>query len=107
MYATPGTAAFFREHKRSLNTLARDDENKSFDSVFKALHEGKFDLLINIPKGTQAEDVTFGAKLRQKSIRFGCSLLTNIEKAQSFSQAANVLPNFSANHELIPLSPYQ
>ncbi len=107
MYATPGTAAFFREHKRSLETLARDDKNKSFESVFAALHDGKFDLLINIPKGTQTKDVTFGARLRQKSIRFGCSLLTNIEKAQSFSQAANALPNFAANHELIPLSPYQ
>lgn len=105
IYATEGTAAYLNEHGIPATALAWPDEGGS--DVIGAIKEGLVDLVINIPKSSRRVELTRGSQIRQAAVRFGCALLTNMEKVNAFIHALDKCPDFVKNHELLKLPPYQ
>jgi len=48
------------------------------------LRSGKLDLVINIPKNYQEEELTNDYMIRREAVDFGIPLITNIQLAQRF-----------------------
>ena len=51
------------------------------------LSQGKFDLVINIPKNYQEEELTNDYIIRRRAADFGVPLITNIQLAERFVEA--------------------
>ena len=64
-------------------------------------------MVINIPKNLNSEELTNGAKIRQAATRFGCGLLTNMEKTVAIANAIGEHPDFIKTHDVIPLPNYK
>jgi carbamoyl-phosphate synthase large subunit len=105
LFGTPGTAAYLQEHGIPVTSLAWPEEDK-FD-VIKAVKEGLVDFVINIPKDTQRKELTRGSLVRQASVKFGCSLLTNMEIVTAYIHALERCPEFLARHKVIPLPSFR
>lgn len=104
LYATAGTAKYLREHNVPVTALGWPGEEN--DAV-QAIKNGLVDFVINIPKSTQRKELTHGSIIRQASVKFGCSLLTNMEVVTAYMQALDRCPDFLAKHELLSLPPYR
>jgi carbamoyl-phosphate synthase large subunit len=85
LYATRGTADFLKKHGIETTTLFWPLEEKS-PNVVSHIEEGKIDLVINIPKNTQEEELTNDYIIRRKAVDFGVSLITNIQLANRFAE---------------------
>ncbi|WP_132324443.1 carbamoyl-phosphate synthase (glutamine-hydrolyzing) large subunit [Pseudobacteriovorax antillogorgiicola] len=105
LYATKGTAQYLREH--NIEVTALDWPGEGDQDVIKAIKEGLVDFVINIPKSSQRKELTRGSQIRQAAVRFGCSLLTNMEKVTAFVQALDRCEDFVAKHELLVLPDYR
>lgn len=105
IFATEGTARYLKDHGFEVTALAWPDE--ADHDVIHAIKEGLVDLVINIPKNTEREEITRGARIRKAAVQFGCSLLTNMEKVNAFIQALDRHPDFHSKHKPIDLPPYQ
>jgi carbamoyl-phosphate synthase large subunit len=105
LYATEGTARYLKEHGIESQSLAWPGEG-DYD-VIKAIREGKVDLVINIPKSSQRQELTRGSLIRQAAVLYGCSLVTNMEKVTAFVEALDRCQNFHEQHELLMLPPYK
>lgn len=108
VYATCGTAEYFKSHKYSMIPLARP--NQSEDGIADALETiraGKIDLVVNLPKRISRTDKTFGGMLRQVSTRYGAGLFTNPEKASAFILALSAAGNSRKSHKLLSLPPFK
>ena len=81
-------------------------EEDKFD-VIKAVKEGLVDFVINIPKDTQRNELTRGSAVRQAAVKFGCSLLTNMEIVTAYVHALERCPDFLARHNVIPLPSFK
>jgi carbamoyl-phosphate synthase large subunit len=107
LYATSGTAAFLKEHGIQTDEVSwpsdggktnadggtsdggknqtdevsspSDGGKKCADSVIRA---GLIDLVINIPKNYQTEELTNGYLIRRAAADFGVPLITNIQLAK-------------------------
>ncbi len=86
LYATTGTHDFLRENGIDCNIAPWPDENKG-SHVLKILSETQFDLVINIPKNFQVEELTFGYQIRRKAVDYAIPLITNIQLAKRFVEA--------------------
>ena len=60
---------------------------ESSPNVLELLKPGKLDLVINIPKNYQEEELTNDYIIRRQAVDFGIPLITNIQLAQRFVEA--------------------
>ena len=86
LFATEGTAAFLRAHGIETSLLHWPADSKS-PNALEYLAQRKVDLVINIPKNTQEEELTNDYLIRRKAADFGIPLITNIQLAQRFVEA--------------------
>lgn len=86
LFATEGTAAFLGANGIAATLLHWPSDSKSPNSL-EYLAQRKIDLVINIPKNTQEEELTNDYLIRRKAADFGIPLITNIQLAQRFVEA--------------------
>ena len=60
---------------------------KRSPNVLEYLSEKRIDLVINIPKNSQEEELTNDYIIRRRTVDFGIPLITNIQLAQRFVEA--------------------
>jgi carbamoyl-phosphate synthase large subunit len=86
LYATRGTADFLRSGGVESQVLHWPLEGADPD-VKDYLVRGKIDLVINIPKNFQEEELTNDYIIRRLAVDFGIPLITNSQLAQRFVEA--------------------
>jgi len=86
LYATRGTAEFFAKHGIETTVLNWPLEDAA-PSAMEYLRESKIDLVINVPKNYQEEELTNDYMIRRQAVNFGIPLITNIQLAQRFVEA--------------------
>jgi carbamoyl-phosphate synthase large subunit len=86
LYATHGTAEFLRANGIRSTVLHWPLEGKS-PNVVEYLSQGKIDLVINIPKNYQEQELTNDYLIRRKAVDLAIPLITNIQLAQRFVEA--------------------
>lgn len=86
IYATPGTAAFLKEHNVACTPLNWPLDGKS-PSTVDYIKEGKISLVINIPKNYQEEELTNDYLIRRTAVDFNVPLITNKQIAMRFIEA--------------------
>jgi len=83
IYATPGTADFLTENGVQSTKLHFPlDEIKP--NVVDYLREKKIDLVINIPKNFEKDELTNGYIIRRAAVDFAIPLITNLQVARLF-----------------------
>jgi carbamoyl-phosphate synthase large subunit len=86
IFATTGTYNFLHENGVESSIVYWPEDHKE-KNIFDILSEEKFDLVINIPKNFQHEELTNGYKTRRKAVDMAIPLITNIQLAQRFIEA--------------------
>jgi carbamoyl-phosphate synthase large subunit len=86
MYATPGTSEFMEQCGIPTTILHWPLEKKS-PNITSYLAEKKIDLVVNIPKNFQEEELTNDYIIRRKAVDFGIPLITNLQVAQRLAEA--------------------
>lgn len=79
--ATDGTARFLKEHGVEAATVAWPLEGGD-DTADACIRAGEVDLVVNIPKNYQKDELTNGYHIRRTAADFGVSLITNIQLAK-------------------------
>jgi carbamoyl-phosphate synthase large subunit len=87
LYATKGTADFLRGSGIESIILHWPLENDS-PNVLVYLQQRKIDLVINIPKTFQEQELSNDYLIRRRAVDLGIPLITNIQFAQRFVEAA-------------------
>lgn len=105
IYATSGTAKYLESHGFKVSKL--DWPGESENDVMQAIKRGLVDLVINVPKNLQRQELSYGSQIRQAAARFGCSLITNMELAVAFATALGRHPQFVKKHAVEPLPNYR
>ena len=85
-YATGGTAKFMQSAGIHAKVLHWPLEEKS-PNVLEYIREGKIDLVINIPKNFQEQELTNDYIIRRKAVDFAIPLFTNVQLARRFVEA--------------------
>jgi carbamoyl-phosphate synthase large subunit len=86
LYATEGTADFLGAANIEATVLHWPLTKKSPNTVEYICKE-KLDLVINIPKNYQPEELTNDYIIRRQAVDFGVPLITNIQLAQRFVES--------------------
>ena len=86
LFATKGTADFLRADGIETTVLHWPLENER-PNVREYLRKGALDLVINVPKNYQEEELTNDYIIRRQAVDFGIPLITNIQLAQRFVEA--------------------
>ncbi len=86
LYATAGTAEFMRQAGIETEMLHWPLEKVS-PNVLEYLAERKIDLVINIPKNFQEEELTNDYIIRRKAVDFAIPLITEVQLAKRFAHA--------------------
>jgi carbamoyl-phosphate synthase large subunit len=86
LYATQGTADFLRSNGIMATVLHWPLEEKNPNTI-EYLSQRKIDLVINIPKNYQEEELTNDYLIRRKAADFSVPLITNIQLAQRLVEA--------------------
>jgi carbamoyl-phosphate synthase large subunit len=86
IYATSGTAEFLKAEGVDTVPLYWPLEGKQ-PNVMEYLSSRKLDLVVNIPKSSQQEELTNDYLIRRRSVDFGIPLITNIQLAEYFVRA--------------------
>jgi carbamoyl-phosphate synthase large subunit len=86
LYATAGTARFLDEHGLHTKMLHWPLEDRR-PNALEYLSAKRIDLVINIPKNSQREELTNDYMIRRRAVDFGIPLITNIQLAQRFVEA--------------------
>ncbi len=79
--ATDGTAKFLNDHAVKTEVVAWPNEKREGNAEDK-IRAGGIDLVINIPKNYQKEELTNGYLIRRAAADFGVPLITNIQLAK-------------------------
>ncbi|KAF1318605.1 Carbamoyl-phosphate synthase, large subunit, partial [Globisporangium splendens] len=88
IFATPGTAAHLKEHGVAATVLHKPcEQDKSLPNVIDYISKGKIELVINVPEGSNNEELSSGYLIRRAAVDFGVSLINNIKCAVLFAQA--------------------
>jgi len=87
-YATKGTADFMRANNIKVKVLYWPLENKE-PNVLTYIVNKKIDLVINIPKNAQKEELDNDYLIRRKAVDFNVPLITNIKLAKRLVEALN------------------
>ncbi len=90
IYATHGTAKFLQQNGVEATPLYWPLEKKS-PNTLEFIREGKVDLVVNIPKSFQKEELTNGYMIRRAAVDFHVSLLTNKQLAMRFAEAISTV----------------
>jgi len=85
-YATGGTARFMEENGFKVKKVHWPLSGKK-PNVLDVLSEKKVDLVINIPKNYQEEELTNDYIIRRKAVDFAIPLFTNVQLARRFVEA--------------------
>jgi carbamoyl-phosphate synthase large subunit len=85
-YATKGTADFMKDNNIDAEILYWPLEEKE-PNILTYLTEGKIDLVINIPKNIEREELDNDYLIRRKAVDFNVPLITNIQLAKRFVEA--------------------
>jgi carbamoyl-phosphate synthase large subunit len=85
-YATQGTADFMKENGIPAEILYWPSEEKE-PNTLTYIAEGKIDLVINIPKNIEREELDNDYLIRRKAVDFNVPLITNIQLAKRFVEA--------------------
>ena len=83
MYATKGTAEFMKERDIECEMLHWPLEKEKPNAV-DFISSGKVDLVINIPKNFQEEEITNDYIVRRKAADYGVPLITDLHLARRF-----------------------
>ncbi len=86
LYATRGTADFMKYHGILSEVLFWPLEKKE-PNILTHIAEGKLDLIINIPKSIEEEELTNDYIVRRKAVDFNIPLITNLQFAERFIDA--------------------
>jgi carbamoyl-phosphate synthase large subunit len=86
LYATRGTAAFL-EANGIVSTILHWPLEDASPNVTEYLKGKRVDLVINIPKDYQEEELTNDYIIRRQTVEFGIPLITNIQLAQRFVES--------------------
>lgn len=86
LFASKGTADFLKANKVDVTPLHWPSEGKE-PNILTHIAEGKIDLVINIPKNFDREELTNGYKIRRQAVDFNVPLLTNLQVAKQFLEA--------------------
>jgi len=86
IYSTRGTAHFMKPYGIETEILNWPLEKKS-PNVLEYISGRKIDLVINIPKNYQEEELTNDYIIRRKAVDFGIPLITNLQLARRFVEA--------------------
>ncbi|MBN1999430.1 carbamoyl-phosphate synthase (glutamine-hydrolyzing) large subunit [candidate division KSB1 bacterium] len=85
-YATGGTARFMEDNNLQVTRLHWPLSGKS-PNVLDYLSEKKIDLVVNIPKNYQEEELTNDYIIRRHAVDFAIPLFTNMQLARRFVEA--------------------
>jgi carbamoyl-phosphate synthase large subunit len=88
LYATKGTADFLGDSGIHATILHWPRENVS-PNTLEYLQQRKIDLVINIPKDFQEEELSNDYLIRRRAVDLGIPLITNIQFAQRFVEAVS------------------
>lgn len=95
-YATEGTAEFLKSHGIEPVTVRWPLDNKSSSSsipnALDIIKNQKVDLVINIPKDFQKEELTNDYIIRRTAVDYGIPLITNMQLAQRLAEAITRFP---------------
>ncbi len=105
LFATEGSAKFLALHNIPVTKVAWPGESEH--DVIHAIKSGLVDLVINIPKSLQHQELDNGARIRMAAAQFGCSLVTNMELTVAFATALARHPDFVNEHAVGALPPYK
>ncbi|MFQ5799703.1 MAG: carbamoyl-phosphate synthase large subunit, partial [Bacteroidota bacterium] len=86
LYATQGTADFLQANGINATVLHWPLDDKAPNTI-QYLSDRKIDLVINIPKNYQEDELTNDYLIRRKAVDFSVPLITNIQLAQRFVEA--------------------
>ncbi|MFQ6113421.1 MAG: carbamoyl-phosphate synthase (glutamine-hydrolyzing) large subunit, partial [bacterium] len=86
IYSTRGTSQFMKQYGIKTEILNWPLEKKS-PNVLDFISTGKIDLVINIPKNYQEEELTNDYIIRRKAADYGIPLITNLQLARRFVEA--------------------
>ena len=90
LYATRGTADFLKYNGLPVQILHWPLEKKE-PNILTFIEKGKLDLIINIPKSTDEEELTNDYIVRRQAIDFNIPLITNLQFAERFIDAISRL----------------
>ncbi len=85
-YATRGTANFLKENGMDAEILHWPLEKKE-PNIMTYLNEGKIDLVINIPKSSEKDELENDYEIRRKAVDMNINLITNVQVAKRFIKA--------------------
>jgi carbamoyl-phosphate synthase large subunit len=86
LYASRGTAEFMAQHGQEAEVLNWPLEETQ-PNIVDYLKEGKIDLVINIPKNFQEEELTNDYIIRRAAVDYNVPLITNRQIAMRFAEA--------------------
>lgn len=86
LFATQGTADFLKANGIDATVLHWPMDDR-FPNVREYLSMRKIDLVINIPKNYQEQELTNDYLIRRQAVDLGIPLITNIQLAQRFVEA--------------------
>jgi carbamoyl-phosphate synthase large subunit len=90
LYATPGSARFMTENDIQVTALAWPDENVH-PNTLDVIQSGKVDLVVNIPKNFQKDELTNDYHIRRAAVDYGIPLITNRQLVQRLAEALDEL----------------
>ena len=86
LFATMGTGKFLANHDVQASILHWPLEDKD-PNAMDYISRHQIDLVINIPKNYQEEELTNDYMIRRQAVNYGIPLITNIQLAQRFVEA--------------------
>lgn len=86
LYGTSGTAEFYKANGIRITQLFRPVDEKQ-PSISTYLNDGLIDMVINIPKTSERNELDDDYLIRRKSIDLNIPLITNIQYAKRFIKA--------------------
>ena len=98
LYATEGTAKFLRRNNVSAKRLYWPLDKKS-PNVIDYIKQGKIELVINIPKNFQQQELTNGYLIRRAAVDYNAMLITNRQIAMRVIEALSENPVFPLCHK--------
>jgi carbamoyl-phosphate synthase large subunit len=82
LFATPGTHAYYKSHGIELIKVQfPNEQNIEIDEIIR---NNRIDLVINIPKSADSDELDSDVRIRLKSIQKGIPILTDSNKAKYF-----------------------
>jgi carbamoyl-phosphate synthase large subunit len=85
-YATKGSADFMKENGINAEVLYWPLEKKE-PNTLSYIADGKIDLVINIPKNIEKQELDNDYLIRRKAVDFDVPLITNLQLAKRFAES--------------------